>query len=117
VTEHAGLRPRNVTRVISAILTAAKLPHVRFHDLRHSAASPLIAEGVALAEVCVLLGPLRTARDDGFLRALTEADGSESGAHDGRDSDAALQSRTARLYEWLYERGIRRRTAQDSRIC
>ena len=32
------------------------LPHVRFHDLRHSAASLLIAEGVELVEVSVLLG-------------------------------------------------------------
>jgi integrase len=52
----AGLHPRNVTRVLAAILAAAKLPHVRFHDLRHSAASLLIAEGVELVEVSKLLG-------------------------------------------------------------
>lgn len=34
----------------------AKLPRVRFHDLRHSAASLLIAEGVELVEVSMLLG-------------------------------------------------------------
>jgi integrase len=52
----AGLHPRNVTRVLAAILMAAKLPRVRFHDLRHSAASLLIAEGVELVQVSQLLG-------------------------------------------------------------
>jgi integrase len=35
---------------------SAKLPHLRFHDLRHSAASLLLAAGVELAEVSMLLG-------------------------------------------------------------
>jgi integrase len=52
----AGLHPRNVTRVLDALLATAKLPHVRFHDLRHSAASLLIASGVELVEVSKLLG-------------------------------------------------------------
>ena len=52
----AGLHPRNVTRVLHRLLKAAKLPAVRFHDLRHSAASLLIAEGVELVEVSMLLG-------------------------------------------------------------
>jgi integrase len=51
-----GLHPRNVGRVLDGILNAAKLPHVRFHDLRHSAASLLIAEGVELVQVSQLLG-------------------------------------------------------------
>ncbi len=34
----------------------AKLPRVRFHDLRHSAASLLIAAGVELVQVSQLLG-------------------------------------------------------------
>jgi integrase len=45
-----------VLRTLHALLTAADLPRVRFHDLRHSAASPLIAEGVELVEVSMLLG-------------------------------------------------------------
>jgi integrase len=55
---HVGtpLHPRNVLRTLHALLVAAKLPRVRFHDLRHSAASLLIAEGVQLAEVSMLLG-------------------------------------------------------------
>jgi len=52
----AGLHPRNVLRVLHELLAAAKLPRVRFHDLRHSAASLLIAEGVELVEVSMLLG-------------------------------------------------------------
>ena len=44
----AGLHPRNMTRVLGTLLSAAKLPHVRFHDLRYSAASLLIAAGVDL---------------------------------------------------------------------
>jgi integrase len=40
----------------SGLLDAAELPRVRFHDLRHSAASLLIAEGVELVEVSMLLG-------------------------------------------------------------
>jgi integrase len=51
-----ALHPRNVLRLLHALLQAAKLPRMRFHDLRHSAASLLIAEGVQLAEVSMLLG-------------------------------------------------------------
>jgi integrase len=61
----AGLHPRNVSRVLAALLTAANVPHRRFHDLRHSAASLLIASGVELVEVSKLLGhsELRTTAD------------------------------------------------------
>jgi len=52
----AGLHPRNVLRVLHRLLDDAKLPRVRFHDLRHSAASLLIASGVELVEVSQLLG-------------------------------------------------------------
>lgn len=52
------LHPRNVLRTLHTLLAAAepKLPRVRFHDLRHSAASLLIAAGVELVEVSMLLG-------------------------------------------------------------
>ena len=52
----AGLDPRNVSRTLHSLLEAAKLPRCRFHDLRHSAASLLIAEGIELAEISMLLG-------------------------------------------------------------
>jgi integrase len=38
---------RNVTREFKALLAAAKLPNVRFHDLRHIAATLLLAEGLS----------------------------------------------------------------------
>ncbi|NOT27765.1 MAG: tyrosine-type recombinase/integrase [Acidobacteria bacterium] len=54
-------------RALAGILKAAQkpeelkpapvlLPRLRFHDLRHSAASLLIASGIELAEVSMLLG-------------------------------------------------------------
>jgi integrase len=52
----AGLHPRNVSRILSSLLKTANLPHIRFHDLRHSAASLLLASGVELVEVSKLLG-------------------------------------------------------------
>ena len=63
----AGLHPRNVLRAFHTLLAAAtpKIHRVRFHDLRHSAASLLIAAGVELVEVSMLLGhsELRTTAD------------------------------------------------------
>jgi integrase len=50
------LHPRNVTRTYHELLAAAGLPRNRFHDLRHSAASMLIAAGVELVDVSQLLG-------------------------------------------------------------
>jgi integrase len=54
----AGLHPRNVLRVLYDVLDSAEpaIPKLRFHDLRHSAASLLIAAGVELVEVSKLLG-------------------------------------------------------------
>ncbi len=52
----AALHPRSVLRTLHKLLETAKLPRCRFHDLRHSAASLLIAAGVELVEVCQLLG-------------------------------------------------------------
>lgn len=54
----AALEPRRILRTLHLLLDRAdpKLPKIRFHDLRHSAASLLIAAGVELVEVSQLLG-------------------------------------------------------------
>lgn len=50
------LRGYNVTRVFHELLTAAGLPSVPFHALRHSAATALLAAGVPLRVVADQLG-------------------------------------------------------------
>jgi integrase len=77
----AGLHPRNVLRALHAILKSAELPSKRFHDLRHSAASCLIAEGVSLAEVSMLLGhsELRVTAD--FYTHLQKQTAAKAAAH------------------------------------
>lgn len=47
---------RNVVRKFHALLEKAKLPRFRFHDLRHSCASLLIAQGVPARTVMEILG-------------------------------------------------------------
>jgi integrase len=58
VTEIGGpLEPRNVNRAFKMILKKADLPlDVRFHDLRHSAASHLVGKGVDMRTVADILG-------------------------------------------------------------
>lgn len=48
--------PRNITRQFKALLTAAKLPNIRLHDLRHSCATLLLAQGVNPRVVMETLG-------------------------------------------------------------
>jgi integrase len=50
------LEPRNLFRRFKALLHKAGLPDFRFHDLRHSAASLLLAQGVPMRAVMELLG-------------------------------------------------------------
>jgi integrase len=50
------LEPRNLFRAFKALLCKASLPDIRFHDLRHSAASLLLAQGVPMRAVMELLG-------------------------------------------------------------
>ena len=46
----------DVTRRFQALLAAASLPRLRFHDLRHGAATLLIAQGVHPRVVMETLG-------------------------------------------------------------
>ena len=50
------LHAATVTRAFQAALTRAKLPKSRFHDLRHAAATFLLAQGMTLEDVKNLLG-------------------------------------------------------------
>jgi integrase len=51
------LEPRNLFRTFKGLLRKAGVPDIRFHDLRHSAASLLLAQGVPMRAVMKLLGP------------------------------------------------------------
>jgi integrase len=51
-----SLRGASVTHTFSDALARLGLPHVRFHDLRHGAASMLLAQGVPLKVVSETLG-------------------------------------------------------------
>ena len=53
------LDPRNVQRSFRRIVRKAKLPRMRFHDLRHSCASLLLAQGIAPRVVMETLGHSR----------------------------------------------------------
>ena len=55
-TVGGALYPRNALRTLHALQQQAGVPRTRFHDLRHTAASLLIANGVELVEVSQLLG-------------------------------------------------------------
>jgi integrase len=46
----------NVTRAFKAVLVSAKLPSLRVHDLRHTAASLLLAQGIAPRTIMEILG-------------------------------------------------------------
>lgn len=48
--------PRNIERHFVKILDKANLPHIRFHDLRHTAATLLLMEGVHPKVVQEMLG-------------------------------------------------------------
>lgn len=50
------IEPRNLTRDFERVLRLAQVPRIRFHDLRHSAASLLLAQGTPLRTIMEQLG-------------------------------------------------------------
>lgn len=50
------ISPRNLVRHFKAALKRAGLPDIRFHDLRHSAGSLMLADGAQLVDVSKILG-------------------------------------------------------------
>ena len=50
------IEPRNLNRTFDAILKKTKLPKIRFHDLRHSCATILLAQGVPQRTLMEILG-------------------------------------------------------------
>jgi len=50
------VEPRNLYRDFRRILKRAGLPAIRFHDLRHSAASLMLAQGIPLRSIQEILG-------------------------------------------------------------
>ncbi len=58
IREDNGTRPRPdyISRYFNRRIKSSNLPHVRFHDLRHSAASLMLVEGVGLKVVSEILG-------------------------------------------------------------
>ncbi len=53
------IEPRNITRHFGAAIRRAKLPALRFHDLRHTCASLMLAQGVHPRAVMEILGHSR----------------------------------------------------------
>jgi integrase len=60
----------NVLRQFQRHLDAADLPRVRFHDLRHSAASFLLLQGVADRTVMEILGHTSLAMTSRYMHVL-----------------------------------------------
>jgi integrase len=50
------LEPRRITREFRVLLTSDGLPPIRLHDLRHSCATLLLAQGVSPCVVMETLG-------------------------------------------------------------
>ena len=47
---------RNIVRIMKRIIKSARLPNIRFHDIRHTHASILISEAVDIVKISRRLG-------------------------------------------------------------
>jgi integrase len=66
------VEPVNLHRAYKRLLTKAGLPSIRFHNLRHSAASLMLAQGVPLKTIQEILGHSSIAVTSGFYAHLGE---------------------------------------------
>ncbi|WP_377268680.1 tyrosine-type recombinase/integrase [Peterkaempfera sp. SMS 1(5)a] len=55
-TTGTALDPRNLNRALTMLCRRAKIRSVRVHDLRHTCASLMLAEGVAVRTIMETLG-------------------------------------------------------------
>jgi integrase len=62
--------PSHVRDVLTALLTAAGLPRIRYHALRHTAATLLLLDGAPLFDVSRVLGHANTATTSGIYGHL-----------------------------------------------
>ena len=63
---------RNVTRSFKRLLAAAELPDLRWHDLRHSCASLLLAQGVPYRVIMDVLGHSQISQTMRYSHVLPE---------------------------------------------
>ena len=71
------MKPSYVTEHFAAIIQVLGLRKIRFHDLRHSCASVLLAQGVPMKQIQEWLGHSdmsTTANSDSHLDAVSKAD-------------------------------------------
>lgn len=66
--------PSNFAHRFKRLLQSAGLPHIRFHDLRHSAASLMLARGVPLTAVSEILGHANASITAGIYGHAYESD-------------------------------------------
>jgi integrase len=66
------IEPACLRRAYQRLLATAGLPAIRFHDLRHSAASLMLAQGVPLKTIQEILGHSSIAVTAGFYAHLGE---------------------------------------------
>ncbi len=67
--------PTNMSRELDRVLQKAGLPHIRFHDLRHLAASLLLDSNMRLKDVSTLLGHASTSITQNVYEHLLDKSG------------------------------------------
>jgi integrase len=76
-----GLHPKNlVDRYFRPLVKAAGVPEIRFHDLRHTAASIMLSRGVQLIGVSKILGHARPSITSDTYGHLVPGSGDQVGA-------------------------------------